>query len=89
MFSQIAKLFKPARNNNRNTAAGQAPSKPKYTAHSKQIEWQPLDVNKLTITSNRVREIEASMVKDARSEFAAVMNELKSSQRARKSETSN
>ena len=88
MLGQIAKLFKSARKDNRSDAAGQAPSKPNHTtANTQPIEWQPLDVSKLNITSNRVREIEASMVKNARSEFAAVMHELKSSQRARKPET--
>jgi hypothetical protein len=90
MLSLINKLFNPACSDQNNHANGQELLQKNHTAASSSsahtIEWQPLDVTKLNITTNRVREIEASMVKDARNEFAAVMKELNSSQHARKTE---
>ena len=83
MLDQIAKLFKSARKTKPNST-GYAHSKHTQAANSQSVEWEPLDVSKLNITSNRVREIEASMVKNARSEFTAVTNQLKSSQNTRK-----
>lgn len=82
MLGQLAKLFKIARR--KNNSNGQEPLQMNHSASKNTIEWQPLDVSKLNITTNRVRQIEARMVKDARDEFAAVMKEFNSSQSARK-----
>jgi len=86
MLGQIFKLFKSARNVDLVQTTGQAHYQNNRPVDPQVVEWQPLDVTKLSITTNRVREIEAGMVKDARSEFAAVTDQLKSSQRARKTE---
>ncbi|HKJ27106.1 MAG TPA: hypothetical protein VJ965_05685 [Anaerolineales bacterium] len=86
MLGLITKLFKSARSKNNGPEHYKTNDTANPTSTAYSTEWQPLDVTKLNITTNRVREIEASMVKDARSEFANVMQQLKSSQHARNSE---
>ena len=44
------------------------------------LDWQPLDVSKLSLTSNRLRQIEASLAEKTKAEFAAVTKELKNNQ---------
>lgn len=83
MLGQITKLIKSARRNN-NQPTGQDLLQENHTANRQNLDWQPLDVSKLNITADKVRQIEASMVKNARDEFAAVMKEFNSSQSARK-----
>ena len=65
-------------------SVGQEPYQNKTTANTSnqavQLEWQPLDVSKLNITTNRLRQIEASLAEKTRAEFAAVTSELNRSQ---------
>ena len=82
MLGQITKLFKSARKNN-HQPTGHELLQENHTANQN-LDWQPLDVSKLNITTDKVRQIESSMVKNARDEFAAVMKEFNSSQSARK-----
>jgi hypothetical protein len=88
MIGYIAKLIKSARSKNSDNPTGRELLQTNHTANrssaSNSLEWQPLDVSKLNITTDKVQQIEASMVKNARQEFAAVMKELNSSQSARK-----
>lgn len=83
MLGQITKLIKLARKNN-NQTTGHELLQENHSANHQNLDWQPLDVSKLNITADKVRQIEASMVKNARDEFAAVMKEFNSSQSARK-----
>ena len=80
MFRQIFKRIRPAQTEN----IGQELYQNKTTANPSnqavQIDWQPLDVSKLNITTNRLRQIEASLAEKTRAEFAAVTSELNRSQ---------
>lgn len=81
MFRQIFKRIRQAQNEP--SSNGQEPYKNQTTANTSQkaqFDWQPLDVSKLNITSNRLREIEASLAEKTRAEFAAVTSELNRSQ---------
>lgn len=73
MLGQIKKLI------NRNRA--ESPEHEPYN-HPQQaaLEWQPLDVSKLSLTNRRLREIEASLAEKTRTEFAAVTGELNKNQ---------
>ena len=83
MLGQITKLIKLARKNN-HQPTGHELLQENHTASRQNLDWQPLDASKLNITADKVRQIEASMVKNARDEFAAVMKEFNSSQSVRK-----
>ena len=80
MFSQIAKLFKNAQQ----LDSGQEPLQTNHAANASaeeaKIVWQPLDTSKLSITSDRLQQIEAGMAEKARAEFAAVTSEFNRSQ---------
>ena len=81
MFRQIFKRIRHAQNEQ--SSNGQEPYNNQTTANTSQkvqFDWQPLDVSKLNITTNRLREIEASMAEKTRAEFAAVTSELNRSQ---------
>jgi len=73
MFRQLMNMIKMSRADRPNTE----PSQPQHTSN---IDWQPLDASKLNITSQRLRQIEASMAEKARAEFAAVTKEFNSNQ---------
>lgn len=83
MLGQITKLIKLARKNN-DQPTGHERLQENHTASRQNLDWQPLDVTKLNITADKVRQIESSMIKNARDEFAAVMKEFNSSQSTRK-----
>jgi hypothetical protein len=44
------------------------------------LDWQPLDVSRLNLTSERLRQIEATLAEKTRAEFAAVTRELNGTQ---------
>ena len=73
MFDQIKKMI------NRSRAASPEPEPYKHPQDAA-LEWQPLDVSKLSLTSRRLREIEASLAEKTRAEFAAVTRELNNNQ---------
>ncbi len=80
MFSQIVKLLR----NNQQSQTDQEPLQINHAANASadnvKIDWQPLDVTKLNTTSDRLRQIEASMTAKAKAEFAAVTSEFNRSQ---------
>lgn len=82
MFRQIFKRIRQPQTEP--SSDGQEPYQNKPTVNPSnqavQIDWQPLDVSKLNITTNRLREIEASLAEKTRAEFAAVTSELNRSQ---------
>ena len=55
---------------------------PYQIEHEAKLDWQPLDVSRLNLTSQRLRQIEASLAEKTRAEFAAVTTELKNAQLA-------
>ena len=71
MLGQIKKLI--------NRSRAQSPEPYKHPQQAA-LEWQPLDVSKLSLTSQRLREIEASLAEKTRAEFAAVTSELNKNQ---------
>ena len=73
MLDQIKKLISRSRANSPEVEPYNHPQRA-------ELEWQPLDVSKLSLTSKRLREIEASLADKTRAEFAAVTGELKKSQ---------
>lgn len=73
MFRQLMNMIKMSR-------AESPKTEPSQPQHRSNIDWQPLDVSKLNVTSQRLRQIEASMAEKARAEFAAVTRELNSNQ---------
>jgi hypothetical protein len=73
MFRQFLNMIKT----NRAQSPIQEPLQPQ---HNSSLDWQPLDVSKLNLTSQRLREIEASMAEKTRAEFAAVTKQLNSNQ---------
>ena len=73
MFRQFLNMIKT----NRAQSPTQEPLQPQHNAS---LDWQPLDVSRLNLTSQRLREIEASMAEKTRAEFAAVTRELNSNQ---------
>jgi hypothetical protein len=73
MLDQLKKLIYRSRANN-------PESEPYNHLQQPVIEWQPLDVSRLNLTSRRLREIEASLAEKTRAEFAAVTKELTKTQ---------
>ena len=73
MFRQLMNLIKMSRTESPKT-------EPLQPQHKTNIDWQPLDVSKLNITSQRLLQIEASMAEKARAEFAAVTQEINNHQ---------
>jgi len=86
MFSQIAKLFKKARNKNKGQAHLQPNPPANASRNEANLEWRSLDISRLNTTSARLRSIEANMAEKTRSEFAAVTKALNASQRIDHSE---
>lgn len=81
MFRLIFKRIRQAQTER--SSSGQELYQTKTTANTSQkvrINWQPLDVSELNVTTNRLREIEASLAEKTRAEFAAVTSELTRSQ---------
>lgn len=73
MLRQLLNMIKTNR-------AQSPPQEPLQPQHDSSLDWQPLDVTRLDLTSQRLRQIEASMAEKAREEFAAVTRELNSNQ---------
>jgi len=73
MFRQLMNMIKMSR-------AKSPKTEPSQPQHKSNIDWQPLDASKLNITSQRLRQIEASMAEKAKAEFAAVTKEFNSHQ---------
>ncbi len=73
MFRQFLKMIKT----NRAQSPLQEPLQPQ---HNSSLDWQPLDVSRLDLTSQHLRQIEASMAEKTRAEFSAVTRELNSNQ---------
>ena len=80
MFRQIFKRIRPAHSDNISQELYQNKTTANPSNQAVQIDWQPLDVSKLNITTNRLRQIEASLAEKTRAEFAAVTSELNRSQ---------
>lgn len=73
MLDQIRKLINRSR-------AKRPELEPYNHPQDAALEWQSLDVSKLSLTSKRLREIEASLAEKTRAEFAAVTSELNKNQ---------
>jgi len=73
MLRQLLKMVKMSRAEN-------PEPEPLQPQHKSNIDWQPLDATKLNLTSQHLRQIEASMAEKARAEFAAVTRELNKNQ---------
>ena len=76
MFRQLIKILLRSPVNDLEQA-------PYQTEHMANINWQPLDVSRLNLTSQRLRQIEASLAEKTRAEFAAVTQELMTAQLAK------
>ena len=73
MFRQFLRMIK--------TNRAQSPTQePLQLQHNSSLDWQPLDITKMDLTSQHLREIEASLAEKTRAEFAAVTRELNSNQ---------
>lgn len=53
---------------------------PYQIEHASSLDWQPLDVCRLDLTNQRLRQIEANLAEKTRAEFAAVTMQLKNAQ---------
>ncbi|MBN2045792.1 MAG: hypothetical protein JW757_12280 [Anaerolineales bacterium] len=73
MFDQLKKMI------NRSQAQS-LEFEPYNQPQHETFQWQPTDVSKLSLTSRRLREIEASLAEKTRAEFAAVTKELNKNQ---------
>jgi hypothetical protein len=73
MLERIKKLINRSR-------AESPETEPYQPSQDSNLQWQPLDVSRLNLTGNRLREIEASLAEKARAEFTAVTRELNSKQ---------
>lgn len=80
MFRQIIKWIRPAQTEINGQELYQNKTTANPSNQAVQLDWQPLDVSKMNITTNRLREIEASLAEKTRAEFAAVTSELNRSQ---------
>ncbi len=84
MFDQINNLLKGARPKTLSDTNGQEPLQTTSTAETRPaaqtISWQPaVNLTTLPDMQERVRQIEASMVRSAQAEFAAVIKQLNAS----------